>query len=62
MKLAFFHFFFKKYLFIYIYERLPGREKEAETQEEGEAGPMPGARPGTRSGDSRTTLWAKGRH
>ena len=38
------------------------REREAETQEEGEAGSMPGARPGTRSRDSRIMAWAKGRH
>ncbi|KAM8932000.1 myomegalin-like isoform 1-T3 [Lycaon pictus] len=35
------------------------REKEAETQEEGEAGSMPGARRGTRSQDSRIAPWAK---
>ena len=34
-------------------------EREAETQEEGEAGSMPGARRGTRSQDSRITPWAK---
>ena len=37
------------------------REREAETLEEGEAGSMPGARRGTRSWDSRTAPWAKGR-
>ena len=37
------------------------REREAETQAEGEAGPMPGARPETGSWDSRTAPWAKGR-
>ena len=36
-------------------------EREAETQEEGEAGSMPGARRGTRSRDSRIAPWAKGR-
>ena len=37
------------------------REREAETQAEGEAGSMPGARHGTRSQDSRIAPWAKGR-
>ena len=37
-------------------------EREAETQEEGEAGSMPGARRGTRSRVSRIAPWAKGRH
>ena len=37
-------------------------EREAETQEEGEAGSMPGARRGTWSRDSRITPWAKGRY
>ena len=37
------------------------REREVETQEEGEAGSMQGARHGTRSWDSRIMLWAKGR-
>ena len=36
-------------------------EREAETQAEGEAGSMPGARRGTRSWDSRIAPWAKGR-
>ena len=36
-------------------------EREAETEEEGEAGSMPGARRGTRSQDSRIAPWAKGR-
>ena len=48
-------FFFKIYLFIH------DRHREAETQEEGEAGFMPGARRGTRSRDSRIAPWAKGR-
>ena len=38
------------------------RERETETQAEGEAGSMQGARPGTRSWDSRIMPWAKGRH
>ena len=37
------------------------RKREAETQEEGEAGSMPGARRGTRSRDSRIASCAKGR-
>ena len=37
------------------------REREAETQEEGEAGSMPGAGRGTQSRDSRIAPWAKGR-
>ena len=36
------------------------REREAEMQAEGEAGSMQGARRGTRSWVSRTTLRAKG--
>ena len=36
-------------------------EREAETQAEGEAGSMPGARRGTRSQDYRIIPWAKGR-
>ena len=38
-----------------------GRKREAETQAEGEAGSMQGARRGTRSRDSRMAPWAKGR-
>ena len=37
------------------------REREAETQAEGEAGSMQGARRGTRSRVSRIASWAKGR-
>ena len=37
------------------------REREAETQAEGEAGSVPGARCGTRSQVSRIAPWAKGR-
>ena len=36
-------------------------ERETHTQEEGEAGSMPGAQCGTRSRDSRIAPWAKGR-
>ena len=36
------------------------REREAETQTEGEAGSMQGARRGTRSWVSRITPWAAG--
>ena len=38
------------------------KEREAETQAEGEAGSMQGARHGTRSWDSRIMPWAEGRH
>ena len=38
-----------------------GREREAETQAEGEAGSFQEARRGTRSRVSRTAPWAKGR-
>ena len=37
------------------------REREAETQEEGEVGSLPGAQRGTWSRDSRIVPWAKGR-
>ena len=37
------------------------REREAETQKEGEAGSMLGAQRGTRSWDPRIVPWAKGR-
>ena len=36
--------------------------REAETQAEGEAGSMQGARHGTRSQDPGVMLWAEGRH
>ena len=51
-------FFFKKILFIYSWAA--HREKEAETQAEGEAGSMQGARHGTRSPASRIMPWAEG--
>ena len=38
------------------------REREAETQAEGEAGSMQGAQRGIRSRVSRIAPWAKGRH
>ena len=51
-------FFFKIYFFnLFMIER----EREAETQEEGEAGSMPEAWRGTQYRDSRFTPWAKGR-
>ena len=53
------YIFFKD--FIYLFMRDTQREREAETQAEGEAGPMQGARHGTRSRDSRIKPWAKGR-
>ena len=53
-------FFFKDF-YLFIHERHREREREAETQAEGEAGPMQGARRGTRSWDSRIIPWAKGR-
>ena len=49
-------YFFKKILFIHETQR----EREAETQAEGEAGSMQGALCGTRSGVSRITPWAEG--
>ena len=52
-----FNFFFN----LFIYDRHTVREREAETQAEGEAGSMQGARHGTRSRVSRTTPWAEGR-
>ena len=47
---------FKKILFIYSRET----QREAETQAEGEAGSLQGARPGTQSLVSRFTPWAEG--
>ena len=55
---SFFFFFLKIYLFIYLFMR--DTERKAETQEEGEAGSMQGARHGTRSCDSRITPWTEG--
>ena len=48
-------------IFLRFYLFIHDREREAETQAEGEAGSMPGARCGTRSQVSRITPWAKGR-
>ena len=45
-----------------IYLFMKDTERERETQEEGEAGSMPGARHRTQSRDSRIVPWAKGRH
>ena len=49
-------FFFFKILF--IHER--HTQKKAETQAEGDAGSMQGARRGTQPRDSRITPWAEG--
>ena len=56
------YIFFFKILFIYSWQRGREREREAETQAEGDAGSMLGARRGTRSWNSGTMPWAKGRH
>ena len=45
--------------FIYLF--MIGIETERQTQAEGEAGSMPGARRGTRSQDFRIAPWAQGR-
>ena len=50
-------FFLRFYLFIHEKQR----DREVETQAEGEAGSMQGARHGTRSQDSRIMPWAEGR-
>ena len=50
--------YFFKNSFIYLWETK--REREAETQAEGEAGSMQGARCRTPSRDSRITPWAEG--
>lgn len=46
--------------FIYLFMRDTHREREAETQAEGEASSMQGAQCGTRSQVSRITPWAEG--
>ena len=51
------NFFFNFYLFMIVTQR----EREAETQAEGEAGSLQGARCGIRSRISRIAPWAKGR-
>ena len=48
-------FFLKDFIYLFI-----ETEREAETQVEGEAGPMQEAPCGTRSRDSRITPWAAG--
>ena len=48
-------------LFYLFYLFMRDRESEAETQAEGEAGPMQGAQRGTRPRVSRVTPWADGR-
>ncbi|CAD7689539.1 unnamed protein product [Nyctereutes procyonoides] len=56
------HSFFYYYVsFSFFTDFLFQREREAETQAEGEVGSMLGARRGTRSQDSRIAPWAKGR-
>ena len=47
--------------FISLFMR-DNREREAETQAEGEADSVQGTCCGTQSGDSRIMPWAKGRH
>ena len=49
-------FFFKDFIYLLMRDR----EREAETQAEGEAGSTQGARCGTRSLVSRITPWAEG--
>ena len=49
--------FFKDFIYLFMIDQ----EREAQAQAEVEAGSMPGARRGTRSWDSRTGPWAKGR-
>ena len=44
----------------FIYPRQTHKEREAETQAEGEAGATQGAGLGTRSRDPGVTLWAAG--
>ena len=52
--------FLKKILFIYLFMR--DTQREAETQAEGEAGSLWGARCGTQSWYPGITPWAEGRH
>ena len=51
--------FFKDFVSLFMRENK--REREAETQAEGEAGSMQGAGCGTQSWDSRIMSWAEGR-
>ena len=53
--------FFKRFVYLFMIDIEREKERRAETQEEGEAGSMPGALCGTRSRDSRIVPWAKGR-
>ena len=50
-------YFFKDLIYLFMRDT----EKEAETQAEGGAGSMQGARRGTQSPDPRTRPWAEGR-
>ena len=56
LSLPFFFLLFKKSLYSFINERQ--REREVETQAEGEAGSLQGAQCGTRSQDSGIMTWA----
>ena len=51
-------YFFKD--FIYLFIRDTHKEREADTQAEGEVGPMQGAQCGTQSRVSRIMPWAEG--
>ena len=51
----------KNFFFLRFYLFMRDREREAETQADGEAGSMQGAQRGTRSRDLRITPWAEGR-
>ena len=53
-------FFFKDVICLFMHENTQRREREAETQAEGEAGFMQGASRGTGSRVSRITSWAAG--
>ena len=53
-------FFFLRF-YLFIHDTHTHRDREAETQVEGEAGSIPGARCRTRSRVSRITTWAEGR-
>ena len=57
-KVFFFFFFVFKDVILFNHERYRAGEREAETQAEGEAGSMQGARCGTRSRISRIMPWA----
>ena len=51
-----FYFFFKDFIYLFMRDT----DRKAETQAEGEAGSLQGARCGTQSQVSRITPWAKG--